>query len=65
MNHLIKRFFLTRTQRGGHCGHEATRATRVAALGKWMQRRMMWLTGLVKPGELKVIGWKQKRVIDW
>ncbi|CAH0368898.1 unnamed protein product [Pelagomonas calceolata] len=65
VNHLIKRFFLTRTQRGGHCGHEATRATRVAALGKWMQRRMMWLTGLVKPGELKVIGWKQKRVIDW
>ncbi|KAJ1448770.1 hypothetical protein M885DRAFT_623131 [Pelagophyceae sp. CCMP2097] len=42
MNHLLKRFFFTRTQRGGRNGAGA-RSSRVRAVGKWMQRRLMWL----------------------
>ena len=42
VNHLIKRFFLTRTQRGGRHGGGA-RSSRVRALGRWMQRRFLWL----------------------
>ena len=47
------------------CGHDATRASRVRAIGKWMQRRLFWLLDLVKPGDLTVRGRKEKRVIDW
>ena len=63
MNHLVKRFFLTRTQRGGRCGSSATRATRVEALGRWIQRRTMWLLGLFRAEDVALHGWKEKPVI--
>ncbi|KAJ1444988.1 hypothetical protein M885DRAFT_608985, partial [Pelagophyceae sp. CCMP2097] len=54
-NHLLKRFFLTRTQRGGRNGAGA-RVSRVRAVGKWSQRRLMWLCALVKPHDVDVVG---------
>ena len=53
MNHLLKRFFLTRTQRGGRCGKGNTRASKVRSLGRWLQRRLMWLTKTVKAEDIR------------
>ena len=46
-NHLLKVFFLTRTQRGGSVGGDSARSSRVAPLGRWLKRRMMFLLNLV------------------
>jgi hypothetical protein len=62
LNHLLKRFFLTRTQRGGSNGAKA-RASRVKSVGKWMQRRFLWLCDLVKVGDLPAAGWKRESPI--
>ena len=63
MNHLLKRFFLTRTQRGGRSGRGATRSSRVRSVGKWMQRRLMWLTLNVRPEDVPRTGWKRMPIL--
>jgi hypothetical protein len=62
MNHLLKRFFFTRTQRGGRNGAGA-RSSRVRAVGKWMQRRLMWLCDFVDAPAVNVAGLKRKKFI--
>ncbi|KAJ1448621.1 hypothetical protein M885DRAFT_623260 [Pelagophyceae sp. CCMP2097] len=62
MNHLLKCFFFTRTQRGGRNGAGA-RSSRVRAAGKWMQRRLMWLCDFVDAPAVNVAGLKRKKFI--
>jgi hypothetical protein len=42
-NSLLKSFFFRRTQRGG--GRGVTK-TKLQPIGKWLQRRMLWMCGL-------------------
>ena len=42
MNALIKSYYFRRTNRGG--GKSLTK-NRVEAIGRWLQRRLFWLTG--------------------
>ena len=63
MNHLLKRFFLTRTQRGGRSGTGRSRSSRVRSIGRWMQRRLMWLTKTVKPADIACHSLKRRRVL--
>ena len=52
MNKRVKRFYLQRTQRGGHrksAGEEVTKVhicKHTKPIARWLQRVIMWNTGL-------------------
>ena len=49
LNSKMKYFFYHRTQRGGSKGNNqycGGRAERLKPVGKWLQRQIMWKTGL-------------------
>jgi hypothetical protein len=58
LNHLLKRFFLTRTQRGGRCGN-VSKSSRVRSVGRWLQRRLLWLCALVPRSAIVANGRKR------
>jgi hypothetical protein len=48
-NSLLKVFFFRRTQHGGHVGYNeenAFRSNKLKPIGRWLQRRMMWICGI-------------------
>ena len=46
-NNLIKSFYFWRTQRGGACGKNGKKS-KLASIGKWYQRRTLFLCGYTK-----------------
>ena len=47
LNWLIKTVYFRRTNRGGATGNNGRgKRTRLKPIGRWLQRRMMWATGL-------------------
>jgi hypothetical protein len=44
-NSLLKTFFFRRTQRGGSVNGGKGGKSRLAPIGKWLQRRIVWLCG--------------------
>jgi hypothetical protein len=53
LNSLIKRVFYTRTQRGGHGGKDDEANSKVVPLGRWLQRKLFFLSGEYKKLEFK------------
>jgi hypothetical protein len=45
LNSEIKQVYFRRTQRGGNSGLPGTNASKLLPVGKWMLRRMFWLSG--------------------
>jgi hypothetical protein len=44
-NSLVKTFYFRRTQRGGRSNAGRGRKTRLLPIGRWLQRRVVWLCG--------------------
>jgi hypothetical protein len=57
-NSLLKTFYFRRTQRGGF--NNTTTKTNLKPIGKWLQRRMVWMEGEVSYAEIVV--WAKNNV---
>ena len=44
-NSLFKRFYFTRTQRGGAVSNGGGQSTRLEPIAKWLQRRLVFMAG--------------------
>ena len=45
LNSLLKTFYFCRTQRGGTTGRGKGDKTKLLPIGRWLQRRLLWLCG--------------------
>lgn len=51
-NALLKTFFFRRTQRGGTYNKGRGKKTRLVPIGRWLQRRIIWMCAF-EPDEIK------------
>ena len=47
LNHQIKIFYFSRTQRGGHTAGLPQECSKIKPIGLWLQRKLLWLSGIV------------------